>query len=297
MVVENPTLYISKKFRLVHRTFLAVFRKLLIFCAITTLTVLLNGCQSSAVKPSQMKTAADYLTDQQMLDVVEISEQALSTVTGLQLPVTPNIHIVSRSDLKSRLLVKMFDVNSSQEEQDEVLREVDLYTGAVGAVYSNKENAIYILPESIKIDGSIEVKAKKEAYYWLLVTITHELAHALQHSQVNLEYLKLSSESEEAERALRMTIEGHAELLTAQVLKQIGLIDNIEDYGSAEETDAELYNLTEAEQAYRVSFHRIYWQGKRFFDYLYHKGGNQLAWDKLSEPPLTVSAIENNLIQ
>ncbi len=236
------------------------------------LMFLLSGCNSQNVQPRTYDIMSLY-SEQDIKDVIEISASEIERQSGHQLNI-PEINFVTVAELTD-----MFLKDDGEETADQELQH---YVRAVGAIYDDDRKAIFIVAENFKITARNERGAKDEAYYHLLGIMTHELVHALQDQTYGLKYSDDKYHTPDEREALRMTIEGHTELITALVLLQMGVIGDLEDYRSEAEHSAD---TRDPQEVYEKDMDDIYRTGYAFFLYQYGKGGTELAWNILKEPP------------
>lgn len=120
--------------------------------------------------------------------------------------------------------------------------------------------------------------------------IAHELTHALQAQNVDVQALLTRSATEDATGACTAVIEGQAMFVQDRVAEALQLNAAAEQYskifspGHVDPEDAD-----SRDQAVYQEF--IYLTGKRFVEYFYEKGGADRLWEILAHPPLMTSMI------
>ncbi|MBN3560810.1 hypothetical protein [Aliamphritea spongicola] len=236
------------------------------------LLLLLAGCNSQNEKPRTYDIMSLY-SEQDIQDVIEISASEIERQSGHEL-VLPEINFVTVTELTD-----MFLKDDGEETADQELLH---YVRSVGAIYDDDRKAVFIVAENFNITASNERGARDEAYYHLLGTMTHELVHALQDQLYGLKYSEEDYSTPDARAALRMTIEGHTELITALVLQQMGVIGELEDYHSEAEHDVD---PSDPQAVYENDMSDIYRTGYAFFMYQHGIGGTARAWKILRNPP------------
>lgn len=120
--------------------------------------------------------------------------------------------------------------------------------------------------------------------------IAHELTHALQAQNVDVQALLTRSTTEDATGACTAVIEGQAMFVQERVAEALKLNAAAEQYnkifspGHVDPEDAD-----SRDQAVYQEF--IYLTGKRFVEHFYEKGGADRLWEILTHPPLMTSMI------
>ncbi len=254
----------------------------LLRCSLIMAALIVAGCGPvrESVSEPETVTATSHFSRQDIEDIVEIVTDELYPATGRQLLAQPVIEFVTPEALKAI----MIRGGISDPELDQRI-------SAYAAIYRQESNTVYVMSDNIRLAAGSAKKVEDEVYYTLLVTIAHELAHALQHQHHDLDRIFREARTAEHYRTIRTIVEGHAELQTALVLKQIGLIPDVATYLRSADTGSEPAT-TESDPISR-RIHTLYIDGRRFFDYHYQRGGNQKAWAILADPPLSADIIRS----
>jgi hypothetical protein len=163
----------------------------------------------------------------------------------------------------------------STPRQEKVLSH---FSHAVAAIYCTHEKSVYVIPQNFNLHQQRNSHSNDRAYYALLNVLSHELVHALQDQEGLLDWQESSKNRDYAHSIL---IEGHTEMQNALILKDMGIIDNIYEFG----TSRELSDIKDNEQAeYDEKFSNKYIIGKKLFNRIYKQHGNEKTWQVLKAP-------------
>ena len=254
--------------------FFSVLKTFFIFCAALSIS-------SCVAHKGTHIDAQEHTSEQDILDIVNISSSRFEKVLGKKLNTTPKISFVTAQQLKLHLLSD--DTGKTKSASKSLIH----YTQSVVAIYDDEDKGIYVVPENIKIYKKINHLSSDAAYYSLLNILTHELVHALQDQEGLLSY---QSNSEQETLAFSTLVEGHTDMQTALVLKQLGIVRDIYDYGThrvvPDSDDEELNKFSE-------QFSQKYVTGKKIFNRIHKKFGNQQTWMTLKNPTAELNKILN----
>ncbi len=248
--------------------------------------ITITGCQYSFLKEKKVTAATTHFSEQDIEDIVEVVLDELPSVTNRKLQDIPELKFVSTEELVAVLL--------NEEDDSKELENLQRYSKAVSAVYDHRTNSVYVVPNNIHVLGDNLESIKHNTYYSLLVTISHELVHALQHQEVDFSKRYVTNTTPELSRTYQLIVEGHAVLQTALLLKKMGLLKDIEKFPQTDKENLLTIDFTDQDQQdYNAALNNIYIQGKNFFDYHYKRGGNELTWNILKNPPNSTSVVLN----
>ena len=257
---------------------------------ILLIAVAIAGCKSDSLNDREPLRATSYYSESDIKDIVEVIMDELPSTTGRSLRKVPELNFVSAQEIADIVFTDHADL--SEEARQKKWANAQLYSKAVGAIYRYETESVYIVPDNIRLLAQDQESAEDSVYYHLLVLITHELIHALQHQEIGFDRLKAINRTKDQRLASRLIVEGHAELQTALVLKGMGLIQEVEAYIKSEKpikSDGD----EDKQHAYDREMAKIYIKGKQFFDYHYQRGGNERAWNILINPPKSSDLVFN----
>ena len=229
-------------------------------------------------------------------EVIPLIEKA----TGKIFKEIPRVKLVSRKEipriLERNRLPKLkrqrnIDRNmamKSAEKHRKILEAVTL------GVYGKLDNILYLCPRNVY--PVFRLYAIDETYVQpiIILTIAHELVHALQDQEVNLGTKFSRCIGIEESTALRATLEGHAVFIEELVARQL-------NFHHAIPLTLKLYKgapLVFKEPVVQMLYNRdtlrtqqVYLKGRAFIEYHYRKGGSKRLWEIIANPPVATSMI------
>jgi len=196
-----------------------------------------------------------------------MQEQArvLEEFTGLSFHTLPELTIVKEQEDLTRVAVARARLAGATPDDEADIRE---RLSSTLAIYSPDEHRIVARTHMFG-----EVATKEMASY----VLTHELVHAL--DALHFEVAKTLPMGLEAQKVRTALMEGHAVFVTAQIFEGWGHQD------LAQYIDRGYYSDD--------SRAAPYWQGGRFFNALFKRGGNDLVLHAMRNPPATMDVILN----
>lgn len=225
--------------------------------------------------------AQQLISEQDVIDIATLATDQLELLLNIKLHHRPTIHFVSAQQLKAHILEHAYIVDLDNAQA------LSHYSQSVVAVYCEYEKDIYVVEDNIQIYERVDYSAQELVYEALLHILTHELVHAIQ-DQLGL--LNWYSDDDAENSAFSTLVEGHADLQTALVLERMGVIDDIYDYGVQtilSDSDDIAFNQ------YSDKFSQKYVKGKKIFNNIHQKYGNEQAWRILKRPELQIQHMLN----
>jgi hypothetical protein len=220
--------------------------------------------------------AQQLMSEQNVIDIATLAADQLELLLNTKLQHRPSIHFVTAQQLKTHILGHAYIVDLDNAQA------LSHYSQSVVAVYCEYEKDIYVVGDNIQVYERVDYSAQELAYEEMLHILTHELVHAIQDQQGLLNWY---SDNDAENSAFSTLVEGHADLQTALVLERMGVIDDIYDYGVhsiASDSDDLAFNQ------YSDAFTQKYVIGKKIFNEIHQKYGNEQAWLILKRPELQI---------
>lgn len=169
-----------------------------------------------------------------------------------------------------------------------------LFSPSLMGKYGVIDNTVYVLPENVKsimeageIDPSLDRDLMK-------IIVAHELTHALQDQEINLDESMLKVQSADESLAFQATVEGHAVYIQNAVAKKLGLDEAARagrDMLTAPENKDEAWLINRVAMADAVKWESIYLGGETFIAHHASAGGMEKVWSILKAPPTRTSMI------
>lgn len=166
-------------------------------------------------------------------------------------------------------------------------------------VYRYQDQTVYLIPKNAEQFVIREVWDVPTRDRVIVLSLVHELAHALQDQQVGLKRITDAAAAGEARASLTAVIEGHAAWITSRVAQRLGfskadaaLMDLVapkheSTYDHASDSTGRTVTVDPPSFAYRF--------GSAFIAFHADKAGNSagpnVAWSILRTPPTKVSQI------
>ena len=242
--------------------------------------LLLCGCALNHDKNKQINPQ-QLISEQDVLEIADIAIAQLELLLDTKLEHRPEVHFVNAQQLKAHLLSHFVDV-----DQDSA-NALSHYSQSVVAIYCEYEKDIYVVADNIQIYERSGYSEQEVAYDAMLHILIHELVHAIQDQRGLLNWPAANAEQF---RAFSTLVEGHADLQTALVLKRIGLIDDIYDYGvhpiPIDSDDKALNQFSD-------EFSQRYVIGKKIFNKIHQRYGNDATWLALKAPRQQIQRMLN----
>jgi hypothetical protein len=242
------------------------------------LTSFLTGCATNTDK-GPLINVQEQTSKQDIIDIVDIVSHRHKLVLGRQLRQIPKINFVTVSELQAHLR-KHHQVSTKSQEKG-----LSHFSHAVAAIYCTHEKSIYVVPQNFNLHEQRNSHSNDRAYYAVLNVLSHELVHALQDQEGLLDWQESSRNRDYAHSIM---IEGHTEMQNALILKDMGIIDSIYDFGTHKEpTDVE-----DTEQAkHDDKFSNKYIIGKKLFNNIHKQYGNEKTWQVLKTPSKYIDSL------
>ncbi|MBN2798195.1 MAG: hypothetical protein JXX28_03545 [Deltaproteobacteria bacterium] len=156
-------------------------------------------------------------------------------------------------------------------------------SGLVGK-YAPRAHGVYVSEEALDAVVASGGVSQGERGSYLRLVVAHELVHALQDQQVELDHAFRTCEDFEALQSLRTATEGQAMWVEERVAARLGL--------------TELYWRAAAQQGWGPEgllvapawdLWAVYGQGRTWMDWLYQDGGTEAQWAVIASPPRTTA--------
>ena len=225
--------------------------------------------------------------------IAEIKERTARN-RGLEYLQDVPVNVISREELAANLLEQIEAEYSREEAADDALelwmlrlipdRSIDLYqfqldllSEQVAGYYNFTENALFVVDDSGGINGST------------ILTLTHELTHALQDQHYDLEALQPEDLDADASTAVLALIEGDAESMTFAYMNLLTVEQFADVYTDAMSVDTTVLDAAPAYIADSLYF--PYEFGIAFVDALLTEDGEAAVDAALNDPPRSTEQI------
>lgn len=251
------------------------------------------GVSGAPAKPTVALTSAQ--AESYVAQLVPIVEK----MSGRKFRTHPKVRITSAKaviQILTEELVPQCRRLQPQRSDSEILQSAKTSATAVSnnllGKYGTQTSTLYIIQENFRprmLDCRI-APSHEQALVKLI--IAHELTHALQDQYVGLARLLNSATTADQSLAISSTLEGHAVFVQEKIAQYLGLSASQKEYtraiGVAVGADP-LGNIIGTLEARIVS--DTYLEGKSFIAWQMKKGGNELVWKILAQPPVKSSMI------
>lgn len=169
-----------------------------------------------------------------------------------------------------------------------------LVAPALMGKYGVMDKVVYVLPENVRAtmeETEIPISLEEDL---MKIIIAHELTHALQDQEIDLNESVLEMTSPDESYAFQASIEGHAVYIQNAVAERLDLIQAA-DAGrkilSAPDTQEEAWLIDQFAMADAVRSESIYLGGENFISHHAAEGGIGKIWEILEAPPTQTSMI------
>jgi len=173
-------------------------------------------------------------------------------------------------------------------------RQARATVAEVGSTFVGKygflDHTLYIVPGAVRGALAEEGLEPGLEFAVLELVVAHELTHALQDQQANLDESVIHRSGNDAVMALNCLVEGHAVWVHEQVGAARGHPEAVEAVARILGYDRE-DEATAAIDPERYYTSYVYGQGRAFVDYHARERGSEALWTILRDPPLASSMI------
>lgn len=204
------------------------------------------------------------------------------------------VNVISREELAANLLEMIESDYSPEEAADDALelwllrlvpeRDIDLYqfqldllSEQVAGYYDPAVDALFVVDDSGGINGST------------ILTLSHELTHALQDQHYDLEAMQPDDLDADASTAVLALIEGDAESMTYSYIEELTPEQLAQVFADAMAVDT---TVLDAAPAYlSTSLYFPYERGIEFVNSLFLAGGEEAVDAAFNDPPQSTEQI------
>ena len=160
--------------------------------------------------------------------------------------------------------------------------------------YGKVDKVLYLCPRNV--NPVFRLYGIEETYVHpiIILTIVHELVHALQDQEVDLDTKFSRCTGTEESTAFRTTLEGHAVFIEELVARQLNFHHVIPLTLKLYKGAPLLFKEPVVQMLYNrdtLRTEQIYLKGRAFIEYHYSKGGSKRLWEILANPPIATSMI------
>jgi len=169
-----------------------------------------------------------------------------------------------------------------------------LFAPSLLGKYGVTDQTVYVLPENIKTAMTAEKIPSELDEDLMKIIIAHELTHALQDQEINLNAAILNVTSPDANLAFQALIEGHAVYIQNAVAKKLNLTKAAKaarDMLTAPELEDEAWLINHIAMADAVIWESIYLGGEKFIKHHIRQKGIEAIWTIMKAPPIRTSMI------
>ena len=242
------------------------------------------ACTPNANRGERVDTRS-AISEQDILDIVELVQRELPLATGRKLHGTPKITFMTPDELQKKLIADRPNVNDKKQQYT----SLGHYSRSVSAIYDDGDKGIYVVPENIKIYKRKNNLDNSQVYYAMMDVLSHEFVHALQDQEGLLDWDLHGNRSSGQKYAFSALVEGHTAMQTALILDRLNILQDLYDYGTEDEMDTD--TLNEERIAFQERMRNKYITGKKFMNRIHKKNGNEKTWSALQNPEESVELL------
>lgn len=214
----------------------------------------------------------------------------------------PQVKIIDRKGMTKILseefesqFKNMYSQASNEELHIMASKQAAAFSTTLLGKYSIFEKTVYLMPKNIKPLFTLLNVDQENLKPLIKVVIAHELTHALQNQEINLQKL-FSLNNIDAMQAYNATIEGHAVFVSELVARELGIENAAIELArmlSAGAINIDDPLMDTVNKTVSAVYEEVYLGGKKFIEYHYQQGGNIRLWKILNTPPTRTSMIAN----
>ncbi len=239
-------------------------------------------------------TAASPVTEAELRVMVEEVVPAVEAFAGATFRELPEVVLADAEVLgrvvydEQRHLLAAKGQTDATEADVAAERTAEQLAGAFAGKYGFLDRRLYVSAEGLEVALAIEGYPEWMLRPALRVVLAHELVHALQDQQVDLDRSVIAAPSPDAVMALNCLVEGHAVWVAEQVGAELGLDEAVAAVADLLGTDTPFrrrMDPREFQQRY------VYGLGRDFVAWHVAHGGVDAVWAVLAAPPDTTARI------
>ena len=169
-----------------------------------------------------------------------------------------------------------------------------IFAPSILGKYGITDKTVYILPENVKAAMEAQETPSELDESLMKIIIAHELTHALQDQEINLNKTINNLENPDANFAFQALIEGHAVYIQNAVAKRLNLTEAAQagrDMLTVPELKDEEWIVNNIAMADAIIWESIYLGGEKFIEYHARKKGIEAIWKIMNAPPSRTSMI------
>jgi hypothetical protein len=232
--------------------------------------------------------AAAPLVEEEVREMVREVLPLVEAVSGARFASVPEV-VLADAALLGRVVFQeqrhLLDARGAVDraEADELAeRTARANAGAFAGKYGFLDGRLYVAPEGLEAALAIEGYPPETLRPALRVVLAHELVHALQDQQVDLDRTVTAAPTPDAVMALNCLVEGHAVWVAEQVGHRLGLGDAVEALADLLGTDTPLRRRMDP-RAFQQRY--VYGLGRDAIAWHAARGGTDAVWAVLADPP------------
>jgi hypothetical protein len=190
-------------------------------------------------------------------------------------------------------LANIYSGHSDEQLDALSSNQAALISVALMGKYGICDGVLYLLPQNLTPLMKLAKVDEQYAQPIIKLIIAHELVHAVQDQETDLKKLYYITGMDEL-NAFSATIEGHAVFIQEIVGERMALTESVIETSKLFSAGAVTDDDPAKEMIRKViaaQFEQTYLGGKKFIEYHYNKGGNELVWEILAAPPLKTAMI------
>lgn len=213
----------------------------------------------------------------------------------------PTWQIVDRKKMEQILMAdilpqleNLLPQATAEQRQEFARRQADGMTALLLGKFGFSDGILYLLPRNFFPLFSITRVSPDQVTSILQLIIAHELTHALQDQEIQLQKSIEKIKDNEMGLAFNATIEGHAVFVMEKVGHELGLASSVIEASKLFAAGSVTFDdpaLQMVNKVMSMQYESIYLGGKRFIEYWVKKSGPEIVWDILKTPPTRTSVI------
>lgn len=254
----------------------------------------------AGVAVAQTAAARPVTDDARVAELVERCAPAVERAAGRRFRSPPRASLASATDLVRVLRAELAPSNAAffqgqpRQRIERALRlRADLLASALLGKYGIEQREVLLVPEMVPLQLGAAGADRAHADAVLQLVLVHELVHALQDQELDLEAHARRHVADDAMEAWAMRIEGHAQFCTERAAAELGLADAVPALRAVftGTTAAQPAWTDMALRRVRGRQHVVYVETTAWFARQHATGGDEALWRIVADPAPTTAAI------
>ena len=280
-------------------------RTTLLICIVLMLTACAQAAKKDVVDEASImerfRESTPAYTEKQAQAYVKEVLPLVEEVTGRKFKTPPTVKLVRRADLYPVLrkeltprIKRIFNTLNDEQVRSCAESTAWVYSMCLLGKYGTTTKKLYLLPRNLNPLMNITGANPEYRQQIVKLMISHELAHALQDQEMDIDKVENRAKSVENEIAMSATIEGFGVYVQDAVADKLKIgaaakefarliaIGSIKGMDPADEVLAQQNAGAVAD---------VYLRGGDFIAWQFDKGGIEQVWRVLANPPTSTSMI------